>query len=272
MSSVQKMSRKMLESSAVAGMSSPRQVRQRCGQTRATCATYPRTRAEVDLRAKPLRSGASRVRGRFHRLRIAEAPPPPDSFAPLRCARDPTPPPPPGGGGQTAPPGHRKPKGDTNNTWPPFREARPLSDKSRGRWKARQGLVALPRIGREFLLLVGLTFPFLGVFRRLALDRDVGPLLGVLGIERQPFLQARFGVRLDGVDRTFGLAHAAIDALVRMDDEHVLAFVEAVDRTHFHAVHVLAADAIVVDDVGHLNNFLRGLISAACLTAGPPDL
>src|SRR5499426_1492786 len=221
MSSVQKMSRKMLESSAVAGMSSPRQVRQRCGQTRATCATYPRTRAEVELRA---------------------------------------------------PPGNRKRSRNPDTRCPAFRGARPLSDKSRGLWKARQGLVALPRIGREFLLLVGLTFPFLGVFRRLALDRDVGPLLGVLGIERQPFLQARFGVRLDGVDRTFGLAHAAIDALVRMDDEHVLAFVEAVDRTHFHAVHVLAADAIVVDDVGHLNNFLRGLISAACLTAGPPDL
>jgi hypothetical protein len=36
-----------------------------------------------------------------------------------------------------------------------------------------------------------------------------------------------------------------------MDDEHVLAFIEAVDRTHLDAVHVLALDAIVVDDVGH---------------------
>jgi hypothetical protein len=42
-----------------------------------------------------------------------------------------------------------------------------------------------------------------------------------------------------------------------MDDEHVLAFVEAVDRTHFHAVHVLALDALVVDDVGH-NSLLAG--------------
>src|SRR5262245_56291206 len=182
MSSVQKMSRKMLESSAVAGMSSPRQVRQRCGQTRATCATYPRTRAEVDLRAKPLRSGASRVRGRFHRLRIAEAPPHPDSFAPLRCARNPTSPRTRGEAEQAAPPSNRKRSRNPDTRCPAFRGARPLSDKSRGRWKARQGLVALPRIGREFLLLVGLALPLLGVFRRLALDRDVGPLLGVLGI------------------------------------------------------------------------------------------
>ena len=42
------------------------------------------------------------------------------------------------------------------------------------------------------------------------------------------------------------LADAAIDALVRMDDQHVFAFVEAVHRTDLHAVHVLAADAVSV--------------------------
>src|SRR5262249_29980109 len=45
---------------------------------------------EVDLRAEHLRSQASRVRGRSHRLRLAEAPPHPDSIAPLRYARNPT--------------------------------------------------------------------------------------------------------------------------------------------------------------------------------------
>src|SRR5215470_8857919 len=145
----------------------------------------------------------------------------------------------------------------------------PTNREADGRGKE---LVALAGVGGEFLLLVGLALPLLGVFRRLALDRDVGPLLGVLGVERQPFLQPRLGVGLDGVDRTFGLADAAIDALVGMDDEHVLAFVEAVDRTHFHAVHVLAADAIVVDDVGHWYSFPRGSFGAACLTARPPDL
>jgi L-rhamnose isomerase len=41
-------------------------------------------------------------------------------------------------------------------------------------------------------------------------------------------------------------------ALVRVDDEHVLAFIEAVHRTHFDAIHNLATDAVVVDDIGQL--------------------
>jgi hypothetical protein len=36
-----------------------------------------------------------------------------------------------------------------------------------------------------------------------------------------------------------------------MDDEHVVAFIEAVDRTYLDAVHVLALDAVFIDDVGH---------------------
>src|SRR5262245_38718307 len=56
----------------------------------AACATSPRLRGEVDLRAERQRSEASRVRGRFHGLRLVETPPHPDSFAPLRFARNPT--------------------------------------------------------------------------------------------------------------------------------------------------------------------------------------
>jgi hypothetical protein len=36
-----------------------------------------------------------------------------------------------------------------------------------------------------------------------------------------------------------------------MDDEHVLAFVEAVHRTHFDAVGIFALNAVVGDDIGH---------------------
>src|SRR5262245_34602970 len=57
---------------------------------RATCSTSPRVRGEVDLRAELLRSEAKRVRGPFHSLRLAATPPHPDSFAPLRFARNPT--------------------------------------------------------------------------------------------------------------------------------------------------------------------------------------
>jgi hypothetical protein len=36
-----------------------------------------------------------------------------------------------------------------------------------------------------------------------------------------------------------------------MDDEHVLALIEAVHRTDFDAIHVFAFDAVVVDDISH---------------------
>jgi hypothetical protein len=36
-----------------------------------------------------------------------------------------------------------------------------------------------------------------------------------------------------------------------MDDEHVLAFVEAGHGTDLYAIHGLALDAVLGDDVGH---------------------
>jgi hypothetical protein len=48
-----------------------------------------------------------------------------------------------------------------------------------------------------------------------------------------------------------------------VDDEHVLAFIETVDRTDFDAVHVFAFDAVVGDEIGHrravLLNFSRAM-------------
>jgi len=43
----------------------------------------------------------------------------------------------------------------------------------------------------------------------------------------------------------------AVDALVGVDHQHVLALVEAVDGADLDAVHVLALDAVFGDDVGH---------------------
>src|SRR6185503_8176588 len=57
---------------------------------------------------------------------------------------------------------------------------------------------------------------------------------------------------LMAIDRTFRLAHPAIDAFVGVDHQHVFAFVEAIDRTHFHAVRVLAFDTAFRDDVSHV--------------------
>src|SRR5215467_1125682 len=101
------------------------------------------------------------------------------------------------------------------------------------------------------LELVGHPFPLLGIAGGLLLDRDVRPSLGIFRVDAEPLLEAGFGVRLDRLDRAFRLAYAAVDALVGVDDQHVFPLIETIDGAHLDAVHVLALDAIIVDDVGH---------------------
>src|SRR5262245_14977924 len=94
--------------------------------------------------------------------------------------------------------------------------------------RAAMDSIAFAGFGREILLELALDpLEFLGIGRRIALDRDVRPFRRIFGIERQPFLEPRLGIRLDRIDWAFRLAHAAVDTFVRMDDEHVLAFIEA---------------------------------------------
>ena len=50
-----------------------------------------------------------------------------------------------------------------------------------------------------------------------------------------------------------GTQTPAIDAFVRVDDEHVLALVEAVHGAHLDAVHDFAANTALVDDEGQLS-------------------
>ena len=49
--------------------------------------------------------------------------------------------------------------------------------------------------------LVGHPFPLLGIGGGLFLDGDIGPGLGVFGVDAEPFLETRFGIGLDGLDR-----------------------------------------------------------------------
>jgi hypothetical protein len=44
-----------------------------------------------------------------------------------------------------------------------------------------------------------------------------------------------------------------------MDDEHVLALIETIDRAHLHAIHVFAADAGIDNDIGHGRAALVGV-------------
>src|SRR5690606_10928650 len=108
------------------------------------------------------------------------------------------------------------------------------------------------RLGAEvFLELVRNVFPVVCVGRWLAFSSDVGPNVRILAVDFYALFSLRLGIRDDRFYRTLGFAHAAIDALVRMDHQHVLAGVEAVDGADLDAVHVLALDADLCNDVGH---------------------
>src|SRR5690349_21233220 len=132
-------------------------------------------------------------------------------------------------------------------TNPPALRATPLI-----RGAKPQPLFALAWLGGEVLLeLVRLILVRIGVGRRGALASDVGPLDGELGVHLEPLLGLAVGVRDDRVRRALGLAHAAVDTLVGVDHQHVVALVEAVHRADLHAIHVLALDAVFGDDVGH---------------------
>jgi hypothetical protein len=64
-------------------------------------------------------------------------------------------------------------------------------------------------------------------------------------------LKTGFGIRFDCSNWTFGLAHAAVDTFIGMNDQHVFALVEAINGTDVHAVRVLALDAAFRDNEGH---------------------
>jgi len=107
-------------------------------------------------------------------------------------------------------------------------------------------------IWREVSEFVRLPLPLLRVRRGRFFDRNIWPDSCVFRIQRQPFLKPGFAISLDGIDGAFRFANATVDAFVRMDDEHVLALVEAVHGAHLDAVHGFAANAAIVDDVGQL--------------------
>src|ERR1700687_5479087 len=131
------------------------------------------------------------------------------------------------------------------------------TDPGSGTHTAQALSASITRAGiwREVLDFVRFPLPLLRVGRGRFFDRNIRPDFRVFRVQRQPFLKPRLGVRLDRVDRAFRLADPAINAFVRVDDEHVLALVEAVHGANLHAIHQLALDAAFVDDVGHLSAF-----------------
>jgi hypothetical protein len=132
---------------------------------------------------------------------------------------------------------------------------------------AENGADSVARSGirrKKLFKLATYAFKLLGVGRRLLFGGDIGPLLGKLSVDLEPPLNPWFSIGLDRLDRAFRLAHAAIDAFVRVNDQHVLALVETIHGANLDAVHVFAFDAIIVDDIGHLltlNVSFRGFCS-----------
>src|SRR3546814_17586093 len=65
------------------------------------------------------------------------------------------------------------------------------------------------------------------------------------------FSQAGLRIGQSRRGRAFRFAHAAVDALVRVDDQHILALVETVHGANLDAIHIFAADAVIGHDIGH---------------------
>jgi hypothetical protein len=99
-------------------------------------------------------------------------------------------------------------------------------------------------------------FPFIRIRRRWFAFGDALPARFLRQLHVQfdevqlVWRRVFFGV--NGVDGAFGYADRAVDAFIGVDDEHVGAFAEAVDRAYIDAVGVFAFDTGFGDDMGHV--------------------
>jgi hypothetical protein len=113
-------------------------------------------------------------------------------------------------------------------------------------------LVAFARFSRKVQFkLVLFTVKFFAIGGTIALYGDVGPLVRIFGIDLQPFVEPWFGVGFYGFSGALGLTYTAIDALIRVYNEHIFAFIKAVHGTYFYTVHIFALNAVIDDDIGH---------------------
>src|SRR5258707_15145244 len=126
------------------------------------------------------------------------------------------------------------------------------------RWRSC-GLPQSASCSENFVIPPDVFGQTLRVGRGRFFDRNIWPDSCIFRIQRQPFLKPGFAISLDSINGALRFANATVDAFVRMDDEHILALVEAVHGAHLDAVHGFAANAAIVDDVGQL-----GVLPADC--------
>ena len=136
----------------------------------------------------------------------------------------------------------------------PFFACRKVKPSAQKRKKARKGPFywAAARLALEVCNLTFLAIPLRCIRHRIFALSDIRPDFRQLDVQLNEFLHFCrdfvLGENSDG--RALWFTQGAVDALIRVDNQEVRAFVEAVHRTHFDAVGVLALDAVVGNDEG----------------------
>ncbi len=126
--------------------------------------------------------------------------------------------------------------------------------------RLRADLVDRRSLTFEVLQLIGFVPPLIRIGRWVLHLTDHGPLGGKFRVQGQVLLLVVGEIVLgfDGLDRTFGFAQGAIDAFIRIDDQHVRTFVKAIDGTYLHAVRELALDTTFNNNKCHVSALRDG--------------
>ena len=103
--------------------------------------------------------------------------------------------------------------------------------------------------------------PFVGISKGLPSDRDYGPNLCQyrIQIDKFPLIGRHITFGEDGLRGAFRYAKRAIDTLVRVNRQKVVALVEAINGADHHAIRVFALDAVLRNNKGHIRDLVVGL-------------
>lgn len=118
--------------------------------------------------------------------------------------------------------------------------------------KSQNASVAFAGVWAEMRVKLAFnTIKLFSALRRITLDRDVWPFWRIFRVNFQPLVESWLGVWLDSISWALRLTNAAVNAFIRVDYQHVFAFVKAIHGANFHAIHIFAFNAVFSDDVGH---------------------
>src|SRR5262249_19888550 len=118
-------------------------------------------------------------------------------------------------------------------------------------WSGREGTHSTLSAFEQMVLFRHLR-PFIRVPRRVFLLSDRWPCLGQVSVERDigALINGYVVLSEDRVHGAFRHAQRAVNALIRLDHQHVGTFAETVDRAYIYAIGIFALDARFGNDVG----------------------